>query len=86
MEWTKAFRLLFGPKEGPQTLEEHIKALGKAILRTRRRMDEIEAKFRFPADCCPMCACGPEWNALVDKLMRQAFWLEKLRKKQERKQ
>lgn len=57
------------------TRDQHITALRAAMQRARERMDELEAPFSFPADCCPSCACGPEWNALADKRERQAFWL-----------
>lgn len=60
------------------TLDDSIAALEKAIARTEERMREIEAPFSFPRDCCPMCACGGEWNALADKLPRQAFVLARL--------
>lgn len=52
-----------------------IAELGAAIRRTNVRMEEPEAPFSFPADCCPDCACGPEWSALAEKRERQIRWL-----------
>ena len=57
------------------TLDDHISATRAAAERTVGAMDAIEAQYSFPADCCPSCACGPEWHALAAKLERQLGWL-----------
>lgn len=55
--------------------------LRAAMRRGRARMAAIESRYEFPRDCCPMCACGPEWNELADKLERQTWWLAQLNRK-----
>jgi len=60
------------------TLDTELLAVERAFHRARARMDELERPFSFPANCCPSCACGPEWNALADKRERQAFVLARL--------
>lgn len=58
--------------------DRNIDAIRAAMGRARKRMNEMEAPFSFPANCCPSCACGPEWVALADKRERQGAWLRKL--------
>jgi hypothetical protein len=54
--------------------DRNIDAIRAAMGRARKRMNELEAPFKFPRDCCPSCACGSEWVALSDKLA----WMRKL--------
>jgi hypothetical protein len=53
----------------------------RAMERTRNKMKQLEAPFRFPESCCPSCACGYEWEVLNKKLHRQAVWLRVLLKR-----
>ncbi len=59
-------------------LDTEIRNVERSMQRVRSRMDAIEEPFSFPADCCPPCACGPEWKELAEKLERQAFVLARL--------
>ncbi len=59
-------------------LSNHIEKAAAALARTVVSMDRIESQFDFPLDCCPSCACGPQWHALHVKAGRQASWLAKM--------
>lgn len=49
-----------------------------------RRLEELEAPFSFPENCCPGCACGPEWREIADAQERRAFVLARLLMKRAR--
>lgn len=59
-------------------LDIQIRCIEQAFHRARARMDALEAPFSFPANCCPSCACGSEWNDLADKREKQAYELARL--------
>lgn len=59
-------------------LDTEIRNVERAMRRAEERMQVLEEPFEFPADCCPSCACGPEWKDLASKLQRQAFVLSRL--------
>lgn len=62
-------------------IDTEIAKLESAMRSARQRMDKLEEQFEFPRDCCPMCACGPEWLQLANKRERQAVWLRVLYRK-----